>query len=32
VLRSAEHTILVDSGYQHTGRGRELADEDGISV
>jgi glyoxylase-like metal-dependent hydrolase (beta-lactamase superfamily II) len=32
VLRSAEHTILVDSGYQHAGRGRELADEDGISV
>jgi N-acyl homoserine lactone hydrolase len=32
VLRSAEHTILVDAGYQHAGRGRELADEDGISI
>jgi N-acyl homoserine lactone hydrolase len=32
VLRSAEHTILVDAGYQHAGRGRELADEDGITI
>jgi N-acyl homoserine lactone hydrolase len=32
VLRSAEHTILVDSGYADTGRGRELAGEDGITV
>jgi N-acyl homoserine lactone hydrolase len=32
VLRSAEHTILVDSGYRHAGRGRELADEDGITL
>ena len=32
VLRSAEHTILVDAGYRHAGRGRELADEDGISI
>ena len=29
---AARRTILVDSGYQHAGRGRELADEDGISV
>ena len=32
VLRSAEHTILVDSGYQHTGRGRELADQDTMTT
>ena len=32
VLRSAEHTILVDAGYRHAGRGRELADEDGITI
>ena len=32
VLRSAEHTILVNAGYQHAGRGRELADEDGITI
>ncbi|HEY2125775.1 MAG TPA: MBL fold metallo-hydrolase [Streptosporangiaceae bacterium] len=32
VLRSAEHTILVDAGYADTGRGRELAREDGITV
>ena len=32
VLRSAEHTILVDAGYADTGRGRELAGEDGITV
>ena len=32
VLRSAEHTILVDAGYKHAGRGRELADEDGITI
>jgi N-acyl homoserine lactone hydrolase len=32
VLRSAEHTILVDAGYRHAGRGRELADEDGITL
>ena len=32
VLRSAEHTILVDCGYADTGRGRELAGEDGITV
>ena len=32
VLRSAEHTILVDAGYADTGRGRELAAEDGITV
>ena len=32
VLRSAEHTILVDGGYRHAGRGRELADEDGITI
>ena len=32
VLRSAEHMILVDSGYKHAGRGRELADEDGITL
>ncbi len=32
VLRSAEHTILVDAGYKHAGRGRELADEDGITT
>ena len=32
MLRSAEHTILVDAGYRHAGRGRELADEDGITI
>jgi glyoxylase-like metal-dependent hydrolase (beta-lactamase superfamily II) len=32
VLRGAEHTILVDAGYADTGRGRELAVLDGISV
>jgi N-acyl homoserine lactone hydrolase len=32
VLRSAEHTVLVDAGYADTGRGRELAAEDGITV
>ena len=32
LLRSAEHTILVDAGYSDTGRGRELAGEDGITV
>lgn len=32
VLRSEEHTILVDAGYADTGRGRELAAEDGITV
>jgi glyoxylase-like metal-dependent hydrolase (beta-lactamase superfamily II) len=32
VLRSAAHTILVDAGYRHAGRGRELADEDGITI
>jgi glyoxylase-like metal-dependent hydrolase (beta-lactamase superfamily II) len=32
VLRSAEHTILVDAGYRHAGRGRELAEEDGITI
>jgi N-acyl homoserine lactone hydrolase len=32
VLRSPEHTILVDAGYADTGRGRELAGEDGITV
>ena len=32
VLRSAEHTILVDAGYKHAGRGRELAGEDGITI
>lgn len=32
VLRSEDHTILVDSGYRHDGRGRELADLDGITL
>ena len=32
VLRSAEHTVLVDAGYADTGQGRELAAEDGITV
>jgi glyoxylase-like metal-dependent hydrolase (beta-lactamase superfamily II) len=32
VLRSAEHTILVDAGYADSGRGRELAREDGITL
>jgi N-acyl homoserine lactone hydrolase len=32
VLRSEDHTILVDSGYRHAGRGRELADADGITI
>ncbi len=32
VLRSEDHTILVDSGYRHAGRGRELADADGITL
>jgi N-acyl homoserine lactone hydrolase len=32
VLRSAEHTILVDCGYRDVGRGRELAAGDGITV
>ena len=32
VLRSAEHTILVNAGYKHAGRGRELAGEDGITI
>ena len=32
VLRSADHTILVDAGYRHAGRGRELADLDGITI
>ena len=32
VLRSTEHTILVNAGYADTGRGRELAGEDGITV
>jgi glyoxylase-like metal-dependent hydrolase (beta-lactamase superfamily II) len=32
VLRSAGHTILVDAGYRPAGHGRELADEDGITI
>jgi len=32
VLRSERHTILVDAGYRHAGRGRELADLDGITL
>ena len=32
VLRSDEHTILVDAGYRNDGRGRELGELDGISV
>ena len=32
VLRSGEHTILVDAGYRHAGRGRELAVLDGITI
>jgi len=32
VLRSDDHTILVDAGYRHAGRGRELADLDGITI
>ena len=32
VLRSEEHTILVDAGYRHAGRGRELADLDGVTL
>ena len=32
VLRSEDHTILVDAGYADAGRGRELAAEDGITV
>ena len=32
VLRSEEHTILVDAGYRHAGRGRELGELDGITV
>ena len=32
VLRSDEHTILVDAGYRNAGRGRELGELDGITV
>jgi N-acyl homoserine lactone hydrolase len=32
VMRSEDRTILVDSGYRHAGRGRELADMDGITL
>jgi N-acyl homoserine lactone hydrolase len=32
VLRSGDHTILVDSGYADAGRGHELAELDGITV
>jgi len=32
VLRSRDHTILVDAGYRHDGRGRELAVLDGITT
>lgn len=32
VMRSEDHTILVDSGYRHAGRGRELAEIDGITL
>jgi glyoxylase-like metal-dependent hydrolase (beta-lactamase superfamily II) len=32
VLRSAEHTILVDCGYRDAGRGRVHADVDGITM
>ena len=32
VLRSADHTILVDAGYRDAGRSRDLAYEDGITV
>jgi hypothetical protein len=32
VLRSDRHTILFDAGYRHAGRGRELADLDGITI
>jgi glyoxylase-like metal-dependent hydrolase (beta-lactamase superfamily II) len=32
VLRSEEHTLLVDAGYRHAGRGRELGELDGITV
>src|SRR5256885_3085504 len=31
-MRSADHTILVDAGYRHAGRGGELADLDGITI
>ncbi len=32
VLRSDEHTILVDAGYRNAGRGRELGELDAITV
>jgi N-acyl homoserine lactone hydrolase len=32
VLRSEEQTVLVDAGYRHAGRGRELGELDGITV
>lgn len=32
VLQSAEHTVLVDTGYDDSGNGHELGEIDGITV